>query len=551
MSFRNSLFYIRYKNFLKQINHKEIYKELDQAQRIDISYIALVVISAHIATLGLIVNSSAVIIGAMIIAPLMGPIMAGGLSFAISDNYLGRKAFKSISLGIILSVFFSATVTFISPLKENTTEILIRTSPNIMDLFIALFSGLAGAFAVTFKKISGSIVGVAISVALMPPLCVTGIGISTSQANVVVGGFFLFLTNLTAIFIASAIFFLVFGFFGHDNQGYDRKAVYSKYIVSFFLLLLLSIPLIYTLEAAIKEKIQLDKIKNVLVKNFDITDYSRLDSWKKTKNTIYIKINTVTYIPQEKLDSVEKEIKMAAGQDVALDITQIPVFSLYENGKKPVSSLLLEAISGKVSPQVEGTGAEETTDKIENGLDKSVFEQMKISYPYVDGYQLNYNEENDLKSIIVTIDPNYSVTIEQIDSVINYLKKLNDKIVIKVISKNISLQSIFFEENSFEIGSSEQPKLDVLAAFLNYQDQYVLKATGYADSTGDQYINEYISRKRAESVMSYLIQNYNVSPERIIVDYRVESNVEKEVEEGRRIQRRVDLEIVPSGFKEY
>ncbi|MDD3024623.1 MAG: TIGR00341 family protein, partial [Syntrophomonadaceae bacterium] len=320
MSFRNSLFYIRYKNFLKQINHKEIYKELDQSQRIDISYIALVVISAHIATLGLIVNSSAVIIGAMIIAPLMGPIMAGGLSFAISDNYLGGKAFKSISLGIILSVFFSATVTFISPLKENTTEILIRTSPNIMDLFIALFSGLAGAFAVTFKKISGSIVGVAISVALMPPLCVTGIGISTGQANVIVGGFFLFLTNLTAIFIASAIFFLVFGFWGHGNQSYDRKAIYTKYIVSFFLLLLLSIPLIYTLEAAIKEKIQLDKIKNVLVSNFDNTDYSRLDSWKKTQNTVYIKINTVTYIPQEKIDFVEKEIRTVAGQDVALDI---------------------------------------------------------------------------------------------------------------------------------------------------------------------------------------------------------------------------------------
>jgi uncharacterized hydrophobic protein (TIGR00271 family) len=549
MSFRNSLLYIRYKNFLKQINHKEIYKELDQAQQIDISYIALVVISAHIATLGLIVNSAAVIIGAMIIAPLMGPIMAGGLSFAISDNHLGGKAFKSISLGIVLSVFFSATVTFISPLKENTSEILIRTSPNIMDLFIALFSGLAGAFAVTFKKISGSIVGVAISVALMPPLCVTGIGISTGQANVVIGGFFLFLTNLTAIFIASAIFFLVLGFFGHDKHGFDRKAVYSKYIVSFLLLLLLSIPLIYTLEEAIKEKIQLDKIKNVLVKNFDIADYSRLDSWKKTQNTVYIKINTVTYIPQEKIDSVEKEIRTAAGQDVALDITQIPVFSLYENGRKPVSSLLLEAISGKVSPQqVEGTGVGETKDKIENGLDKSVFEQMKISCPYIDGYQLKYSEKNDLKSIIVTIDPNYSVTIEQVNSVINYLKKINDKIEIKVISDNISLQPIFFEENSFEIETSEHPKLDVLAAFLDYQDQYAVKATGYADSTGGQYINEYFSRKRAETVRDYLMQNANILPDRIVIDYSLESNKEKEVEEGRKSQRRVDLEITPSGF---
>ena len=206
MSFRNSQLYNKYNKLLEQIDHIEVYKELEDAQQVDISYIALVIISAHIATLGLFINSPAVIIGAMIISPLMGPIMAGGLSFAISNKNLGRKAFKSISLGIVLSVFFSAAITLVIPLKENTAEILVRTSPNILDLIIALFSGPAGAFAVTFKKISGSIVGVAISVALMPPLCVTGIGISTNQADVSLGGFFLFLTNLTAIFIAASVF---------------------------------------------------------------------------------------------------------------------------------------------------------------------------------------------------------------------------------------------------------------------------------------------------------------------------------------------------------
>jgi outer membrane protein OmpA-like peptidoglycan-associated protein len=209
----------------------------------------------------------------------------------------------------------------------------------------------------------------------------------------------------------------------------------------------------------------------------------------------------------------------------------------------------LEAISGKVSPQqVEETGGGETTDKTENALDKSVFEQMKISYPYIDGYQLKYSVENeDLKSIIVTIKPNYSITIEQVNSIINYFQELNDKIAIKVISDNILLQSILFEENSFEIEPSEQPKLDVLAAFLDYQDQYVLKATGYADSTGDQNMNEYISRMRAESVMNYLVKNENISHDRILVNYDSESDKEKELEEGRKNQRRVDLEIAPVG----
>lgn len=91
MSFRNSQLYNKYKKLLKQIDHIEIYKELEDGQQIDISYIALVIISAHIATLGLFINSPAVIIGAMIMSPLMGPIMAGGLSFAISNKiWAGR-----------------------------------------------------------------------------------------------------------------------------------------------------------------------------------------------------------------------------------------------------------------------------------------------------------------------------------------------------------------------------------------------------------------------------------------------------------------------------
>lgn len=546
MSFRNSLPYIRYKNFLKQIDHKEIHKELDQAQQIDISYIALVIISAHIATLGLIVNSPAVIIGAMIISPLMGPIMAGGLSFAVSDRYLGIKAFKSISLGIILSVFFSATVTLISPLKENTTEILVRTSPNIMDLFIALFSGLAGAFAVTFKKISGSIVGVAISVALMPPLCVTGIGISTGQTSVALGGFFLFLTNLTAIFIAAAVFFLIFGFFIQDGNSYDREVVYRKYFMSFFILLVLSIPLIYTLEMAVKEKTQFSKIESVLENNFNIADQSNLDSWKKTNDKITIKINTVSNIPQEKIDAVEQEIKIIAGEEITLNITQIPVLSLYQHGRQPVSSLLMDAISGKVFPQDSDVEENEDEDLIP---DKKFFEQTLINYPYINGYELKYDQDNDLKIIAVTIAPEYNVSVEQLENIVNYLENLTDNVEIEIISGNISAQRVYFKENVYELEAGEKIKLDQLARFLSTQKQYVINVTGHADSTGDQYINEYISRMRAETVTNYLVQGAGISPERIVTNHIAEIDKEKELEEGRSEQRRVDLEIIYSGFR--
>lgn len=114
MPLRMTFFLNLYKDILQNIDCRSIHEELYKNQQIDISYVAMIIISALITTLGLIVNSPAVIIGAMIISPLMGPIMAGGLSFAVNDYLLGRSAFKSISLGVITSVVFAALVTLIS-----------------------------------------------------------------------------------------------------------------------------------------------------------------------------------------------------------------------------------------------------------------------------------------------------------------------------------------------------------------------------------------------------------------------------------------------------
>jgi uncharacterized membrane protein len=114
MSFRNSQLYNKYKKLLKQIDHIEIYKELEDGQQIDISYIALVIISAHIATLGLFINSPAVIIGAMIMSPLMGPIMAGGLSFAISNKIWAGRPLSRYHWGLSCRCFFPRRLHWLS-----------------------------------------------------------------------------------------------------------------------------------------------------------------------------------------------------------------------------------------------------------------------------------------------------------------------------------------------------------------------------------------------------------------------------------------------------
>jgi uncharacterized hydrophobic protein (TIGR00271 family) len=176
-----------------------------------LNYALELLLSAGIATLGLVLDSPAVVIGAMLISPLMGPILAAGLALASADLYLGLKSLLSISVGVLISILFAAWLVWILPFQSTTHEILARTNPNLLDLGVALFSGLAGATLVTRAGNGGGVTalpGVAIAVALMPPLCTVGFGVGSGFSLAIIrGAGLLFLTNLGAI-IASA--FLVF-----------------------------------------------------------------------------------------------------------------------------------------------------------------------------------------------------------------------------------------------------------------------------------------------------------------------------------------------------
>ena len=161
-----------------------------------------------IASVGLNVNSTAVIIGAMLVSPLMGPIMGLGLSIGISDGELLRKSLKNLFIMIVISLVASSFYFLISPLSDAQSELLARTKPTIYDVFIAFFGGLAGILAVSRKQEKVTVVsGVAIATALMPPLCTAGYGLGTGQLIYFFGAFYLFFIN--AFFIALATYLMV------------------------------------------------------------------------------------------------------------------------------------------------------------------------------------------------------------------------------------------------------------------------------------------------------------------------------------------------------
>ncbi|MBP3589447.1 MAG: TIGR00341 family protein, partial [Muribaculaceae bacterium] len=155
----------------------------------------ILILAIFIASLGLNTNSTAVIIGAMLISPLMGPIIGIGLGIGIQDFDLVRRSLRNLTMAAGFSVIASTIYFMISPVGQNHSELLARTSPTIYDVLIGFIGGGAGIFAIGSRSKGNVIPGVAIATALMPPLCTAGYGLATWQLNYFFGAFYLFLIN--------------------------------------------------------------------------------------------------------------------------------------------------------------------------------------------------------------------------------------------------------------------------------------------------------------------------------------------------------------------
>lgn len=167
----------------------------------------VLIFAIFIASIGLNVNSTAVVIGAMLISPLMGPIMGIGMGIGINDPELIKKGLQNLITAVLISVAASTIYFLITPLNDAQSELLARTTPTLWDVLIAVFGGLAGIVAYSRKEKSNAIPGVAIATALMPPLCTAGYGLSTGQLNFFFGAFYLFFIN--SVFICFSTFIIV------------------------------------------------------------------------------------------------------------------------------------------------------------------------------------------------------------------------------------------------------------------------------------------------------------------------------------------------------
>ena len=257
-----------------------------------------------IASVGLNVNSIPVIIGAMLVSPVMGPILGFGLGLGTEDARLLKDSLKNFGVMVGISIIASSLFFLLSPLSlANPSELLARTNPTVYDVLIALFGGLAGIIEISRKDKGTVISGVAIATALMPPLCTVGYGISIWKGSVIFGALYLFTIN--SIFIALATFIAVKYFRFPAVESDEQKIRLNKNAV-YIILLIVIVPSILSAISVIKEnnfKIHAEKVvaENKNLGKCFIYDYKTTYSRKDSKLELFLAGETLTDEAKKKL----------------------------------------------------------------------------------------------------------------------------------------------------------------------------------------------------------------------------------------------------------
>lgn len=313
-----------------------IKEELAQSSQTSFDFLLLVVLSCAIATSGLLTNSVAVIIGAMLVAPLMSPIIGLGLASVTGDSKLLRTAIGTLLLGALLAVLLSFVMALINrflpfvSLQELPSEVIARTRPSPIDMIIALSGGLAAAYALTREDLSAALPGVAIATALMPPLSTIGIGLALARWDVAGGATLLFLTNAVTIAFAAALVFFSRGFYVGRRKKENRLP--RSLFISAALVIVLLVPLTYYSIRFFREANTnrlINQVVNSEVEKFYNAELVEMDvTYLGVGLNMVLTIRTNHMLNFEETTELQRSIVEGLNQPVTLKVNQIFVEQL-------------------------------------------------------------------------------------------------------------------------------------------------------------------------------------------------------------------------------
>ncbi len=292
----------------------ELFTKLKEASKGGVSYAVLLILSVLMATTGLFQNSSPTIIGAMILAPLMGPIVSFSMGAVRFDGDLLKRSFKTILLSVFFAVFASAVFAFLMPFHHINDQMALRTHPTLLDLAVAVISGIAAAYGYSNSKVGESLAGVAIAVALVPPLCVSGIGLGWGSLEMFSNAFLLFLTNMVGIVFAAGVTFYLLGYA-------SVKYASTAFFVKILMVLIVAFPLYFSTKSIVEEEKIYQKISKITVLDLEgkKVKIELLGVFHK-KEGIFAEILILSSSPvkEKEMERIAKEIKEAAGDKIKL-----------------------------------------------------------------------------------------------------------------------------------------------------------------------------------------------------------------------------------------
>jgi len=368
----------------------------------------ILVFAIIVASVGLNMNSTAVIIGAMLISPLMGPINGMGYSIATYNFELFRKAVKNFTFAVVAGLVASTAYFAVSPISAAHSELLARTSPTIYDVLIALFGGLAGIIAISSKQKGNVIPGVAIATALMPPLCTAGYGLATAQFTFFFGALYLFTINTVFIGIAAIVVSQMLKFPIRTVVGDTQKTRVNRWISAIIVITL--VPSIYFGYGLVQKERFTDNA-TTFVKSISVFEGSYLlkSELNPNQRSITLTFGGTTLTPEHKTEIRKRadEFKLKNAE-----ITILQGFSFRDLGEGDEVAALRSEIN-RLNQLVETETSK--TDSLEQRrlMGKQILQEVKILYPQIVGcaysetYMFNDSLETSSKMAVVlfTVGP--------------------------------------------------------------------------------------------------------------------------------------------------
>lgn len=338
------------------------------------------IFAIFIASIGLNVNSTAVIIGAMLISPIMGPVMGIGLGIAINDLSMVKKGGKNLLVATLVSVVTSSIYFSITPLHEAQSELLARTSPSIWDVFIAFFGGLAGMVAASLKEKNNVVPGVAIATALMPPLCTAGFGIATGNWLYVLGAIYLYFINSVFISIAT---YLMSRYLQLQRTHFDDPAVRKKVTRYLILIVVMTIlPSIYMAYRIVNKSIFENNARKFVEEEFNFPNtqvVSKKFIYAEDKKMIdLLLIGSV--LDKRVMDSLKHRMERYQLHNVKLSIRQ---------GLNAKQQIDFSQIKASIMEDVFNSRSKPDTIKLQPApanRDSLVLAELKVLYPSVTSF---------------------------------------------------------------------------------------------------------------------------------------------------------------------